>query len=100
MTLQNFQDQLQAILTEPLPDNVVADELGNITPANKYRALRCSLLSQEIRRCAWKPEAKAEAWTLARQADETAARLYGSYMSPLPRFDSFVSGGHIVPAIQ
>ena len=100
MTIQDFQNQLQEILAEPLPDKVVTDDLGNTEPANEYRAERCSLLSQEIRRCAWNPEAKAEAWALARQADEKAARLYGSYMSPLPRFESFVSGGHIVTAIQ
>lgn len=100
MTLQDFRDRLQAILTEPLPDSVVTDELGNTTPANEYRAERCSLLSQEIRCCAWNPEVAAEARAIAQKADEAAAELTGSIVTPLPHFDSFVSGGHIVPAIQ
>ena len=101
MTIQDFKGQLEAILTELLPADVEVDELGSTIPAKQYRAERLGLLSQEIRRCAWTPEAKLEALAVAREADEKAADLSGNARpQPLPRFESFFSGGTIVPAIQ
>lgn len=100
MTIQAFETRLHEILLAELPPNVVTDELGNTTPRDEYRAGQLSLLSQEIRRIAWAPEAKAEALRIARKADEKAADLVGGAVRPLPRFESFISGGAIVPAIQ
>lgn len=101
MTIQDFKGQLEAILTELLPADVEVDELGSTIPATQYRAERLGLLSQEIRRCAWTPEAISEALAIAGEADEKAADLLGNARpQPLPRFESFVSGGTIVPAIQ
>lgn len=100
-TIENFKTRRQTILTEALPINVVTDELGNLIPAAQHRAEQLSSLSQEMRRTCWNPEVKASALAIAREADERAAELLGN-MRPqsLPRFESFVSGGHIVPAIQ
>ncbi len=101
MTTTDYQLRLNAILTAALPAQVETDELGNTTPRDEYRAQQLGLLSQEIRRIAWSPEAKHTAHAIAQLADEHAARLLGNVRTqPLPRFESFVSGGHIVPAIQ
>lgn len=100
-TVENLRARLQVILTELLPANVVTDEMGNTTPANEYRAERCLLLSQEIRRISWSHGVKEQALAVAREADEKAAELTGQMRgNPLPRFESFVSGGHIVAAVK
>ncbi len=94
MTLNQFEAKLETILTETLPELVETDELGNTIPAAQYRAERCSLLSQEIRRCSWAAWARPAALALANKADTAASGR------PLPRFDAFVSGGKLAGAIQ
>jgi len=96
----SYEAKINAILTAPLPAQVEVDELGNTVPAAQYRAEQLSSLSQEIRRIAWAQEAKPQALAIAARADQIAADLVGGAVRPLPRFESFVSGGTVVPAIQ
>lgn len=64
------------------------------------KSLALSLLSQEIRRCAWSPHAHQTAHALAAACDKKAAELVGGSVNPLPRFDAILSGGIIHRAIE
>lgn len=100
-TIAHYEAKFQQIKTQKLPPQVVIDDLGNTISSNEYRAAQLSSLSQEIRRTCWNPETKKQSYEIAARADKITADLLGKVRSqPLPRFESFVSGGHIVPAIQ
>ncbi len=101
MNTSAYEAKINAILTAQLPVEVEIDELGNTLPADDYRAKQLSFLSQEIRRTCWNPEVKEQADKIADRADQIAADLLGKGRpEPLPRFEAFVSGGHIVRAIR
>lgn len=72
---QVYEAKINAILTAQLPALVEIDEMENTIPAAQYRAEQLSLLSQEIRRIAWSPEAKGQALLIAARADSIAADL-------------------------
>lgn len=101
MTITDFENKLNEILTNTLSESVEIDDLGNTVPANEYRAEQLSTLSREIRRCAWEGPATKLASNLAARADQASAQMRGtSHVEPLPRFDAIVSGGIIHRAIK